>query len=450
MVKVSVIIPTYNRCTKLKRALKSVMLQTMQEFEIIIVNDASNDETYEYLEHVKGDKIRVIHNKMSKGCAGSRNIGIMHANGEYIAFLDDDDEFFPTKLETHLKVMIDDKIDVSYSDMLRVCRDGSIYYWKSPRLIKEEHFNNNIHDFCGMSLSMQQIMIRKQCFENVGFLDETSPNMEDVDFYQKVVEKCKIIHINEATTLYYDNAGVSENHCKTIISRILLAEKYSDVLFNVPDSISYQLNYVIFQIKMLALLAVPIKVTDYIRILQMKEMAWMKGLKKNDPQLCKILSEVLRLYREFDDNHDVTFFSQYAKKIIYEIEEYEKQKKSIGFFKVGDFSVADNLINNNDMFFWDNINILESDTQFTIRIYTNQSKLYFYSKISMEREIFITIVGREKSKFEVDGQKVYEVNKDEIKTVNFRKLMNKGWNEIMIHVKDDHDNILILQIQTGN
>src|SRR5215813_6292011 len=99
MPKVSVIIPTHNRAESIRSAITSVLNQTFQDFEIIIIDDASEDQTREVIANFNDTRIKVIHNQVSKGAAGSRNIGIMHSNCEYIAFLDDDDEWLPEKLK---------------------------------------------------------------------------------------------------------------------------------------------------------------------------------------------------------------------------------------------------------------------------------------------------------------------------------------------------------------
>src|SRR2546426_4401729 len=99
MPKVSVIIPTHNRAEFLRSAITSVLNQTFQDFEIIIIDDVSKDHTREVIANFNDARIKVIYNQVSKGAAGARNIAIMNSNCEYIAFLDDDDEWLPEKLK---------------------------------------------------------------------------------------------------------------------------------------------------------------------------------------------------------------------------------------------------------------------------------------------------------------------------------------------------------------
>src|SRR5678816_1113469 len=99
MPKVSVIIPTHNRAEFLRAAITSVLNQTFQDFEIVIIDDASKDHTQEVIANFNDARIKVIHNQISKGAAGSRNIALINTSCKYIAFLDDDDEWLPEKLK---------------------------------------------------------------------------------------------------------------------------------------------------------------------------------------------------------------------------------------------------------------------------------------------------------------------------------------------------------------
>jgi glycosyltransferase involved in cell wall biosynthesis len=99
---VSVVIPTLRRPKLLSRALDSVLAQTFQQIEVIVVLDGPDDETFTALRAVTDPRLRVFVNPRSLTAAGARNVGVSHARGEWIAFLDDDDEWLPAKLEKQI------------------------------------------------------------------------------------------------------------------------------------------------------------------------------------------------------------------------------------------------------------------------------------------------------------------------------------------------------------
>lgn len=107
--KVSVIIPTFGRPGLLKRAIKSVLEQTFQDFEIIVVDDNNPGEiktqTHEIIQDFNDERLRYVPHEINKGNAVARNTGINLAKGEYVAFLDDDDIFLPQKLEEHINIL---------------------------------------------------------------------------------------------------------------------------------------------------------------------------------------------------------------------------------------------------------------------------------------------------------------------------------------------------------
>jgi len=96
--KVSVIIPAYNQGLYLKEAIQSVLDQTYPNFDLVIVDDGSTDDTAEVVHRFRDQRIRYIYQE-NRGLSAARNTGIQHSDGELLTFLDSDDLFFPDKLE---------------------------------------------------------------------------------------------------------------------------------------------------------------------------------------------------------------------------------------------------------------------------------------------------------------------------------------------------------------
>src|SRR5262245_46961170 len=112
MPKVSVIIPTHNRADFLRDAIFSVLNQTFQDFEIIVVDDASTDNTSEVIGAFNDERIRYLRHDTNKGGSAARNTGILNSQCDYIAFLDDDDQWLPEKLAKQVDTLIASPPDV--------------------------------------------------------------------------------------------------------------------------------------------------------------------------------------------------------------------------------------------------------------------------------------------------------------------------------------------------
>src|SRR4029453_10807567 len=104
MPTVSRVIPTRNRCKRLLRTLQSALSQRAVDFEIVVVDDGSQDDTYETVTRLDEPRVRVVRHESPKGESGARNRGIVDARGDWIAFLDDDDFWAPDKLSCQLEV----------------------------------------------------------------------------------------------------------------------------------------------------------------------------------------------------------------------------------------------------------------------------------------------------------------------------------------------------------
>jgi len=102
--KVSIVVPTYNRADFLPKAIQSVLNQTYRDWEMIIVDDGSTDNTEEVVKGYKEERIRYIVHKYNLGLSAARNTGIKNSRGKYIALLDSDDEWFPEKISCQINI----------------------------------------------------------------------------------------------------------------------------------------------------------------------------------------------------------------------------------------------------------------------------------------------------------------------------------------------------------
>jgi glycosyltransferase involved in cell wall biosynthesis len=222
MSKVSVIIPTHNRAEFLRSAITSVLNQTFQDFEIIIIDDASKDHTQEVIANFNDTRIKVIHNQVSKGAAGARNIGIMNSNGEYTAFLDDDDEWLPEKLKIQTCLLDDSPPEV-----------GGVYTGYFEREKVGERVSICNPGVTGLSkdnfITTSSVLLRRECFEKCGLFDESMPTNSDYDMWIRISKKFSFKIIENALVKYciHEN-GLTLNHKKKAIGLEILFEKHGD------------------------------------------------------------------------------------------------------------------------------------------------------------------------------------------------------------------------------
>ena len=181
---VSVIIPTYNRAYLIDRAIQSVLNQSYQDFEMIIVDDGSTDDTKEVVtEFQEQDKrIRYIRHEKNKGGSAARNTGIKSAEGDYVAFLDDDDEWLPAKIEKQVVKFQDslDEVGVIYSGFFYVSdKTGKVISESVPTLRGNVYANL----LSGCILGSPTPLIRKTCFQKAGLYDDRLPSCQDWDMW---------------------------------------------------------------------------------------------------------------------------------------------------------------------------------------------------------------------------------------------------------------------------
>lgn len=189
---ISVIIPTYNRYTLLKRAIASVYEQTYLPKEIIIIDDGSTDDT----QLIQQDFPEIIYlYQPNRGVSSARNLGIQNANCKWIAFLDSDDEFHPQKLQKQV-VFHQENVDIlmSYTAEKWV-RDGKeVKIPKKYRKIGVDVFYENL-SYCNIAPS--SVMLHRKVLDNIGLFDESFWACEDYELWLRILMRFDVGLINE-------------------------------------------------------------------------------------------------------------------------------------------------------------------------------------------------------------------------------------------------------------
>ena len=232
---VSVVITTYHRKADcVREAIESALGQTYRNIEVIVVDDNGEGSPYssEIAKLCKSfDGVEYIKNKANSGAQFSRNIGILSAVGEYIAFLDDDDIWAPEKTEMQLGLFDDPDVGMVYCDgysfydddrsKLGVFREASLF--NRPISHELELFN----DYIG---STSQAIIKRDCFAAVGLFDCDMPARQDYELWLRISKRYKIVGTPEKLLYYRKHSGerISTNWSKCHESYKLILSKYRD------------------------------------------------------------------------------------------------------------------------------------------------------------------------------------------------------------------------------
>lgn len=194
---ISVIIPTYNRYSFLEKAAKSVLRQSFKDFEIIIVDDGSDDGTKKLVQSFCDKRIRYFYQE-NRGVSSARNKGVIESRGDLIAFLDSDDYWKGKKLEKQLKFMESTSSIISHTQELWYRRGKILNQKKEHRKCSGNLFAKSL-EMCSISIST--VMMKKSLFDGVGLFDVNLPACEDYDLWLRVTSRYPVFLLDEELTI---------------------------------------------------------------------------------------------------------------------------------------------------------------------------------------------------------------------------------------------------------
>jgi len=204
---ISVIIPTYNRAGYLPRAVDSVVNQTRPPDELIIVDDGSTDNTAVIVADIASRVLFPVHciHQENKGASAARNLGIHHARGDILCFLDSDDWWDYSKIELQLPVMLEDP---------NVCitHTREIWFRNGVRVNqKKKHAPGNGFIFSSCLkmcvIGMSTVMVRRELFEQYGLFDESLPCCEDYELWLRIARERPFVLVDHPLTLKEGGRG---------------------------------------------------------------------------------------------------------------------------------------------------------------------------------------------------------------------------------------------------
>lgn len=228
---VSVIIPTYNRAKLLSRSVKSVISQTYSKLEIIIIDDASTDNTEEVINNIKDSRIRYYKNIHNVGGGAARNIGINKSKGTLIAFLDSDDEWEKEKLQNQVNYIL---ANWESCDLV-FCGVRSIKQTESKSIILSETLPNEYGEISNKIFSgippaclLPGLLVKREKILLAGLFDERFKSSQDWDLLIRLSKICLVGSIPEIlfTIYYHHREKITKDPNNLIQGRELLLKKY--------------------------------------------------------------------------------------------------------------------------------------------------------------------------------------------------------------------------------
>lgn len=213
---VSIILPTYRRQLLLPRAISSVVCQTYANWELIVVDDEPSGDTCDVVAAFGDKRVRYVGHSLNKGLSAARNTGIRAALGEFIAFLDDDDEFLERKLERQVSELLargDIGVVLSFEEIKSSRGDTSLRRIRLDGDVRKALLQEDL-------VRMQLLMVRRECFERVGFFDERLRHHEDYDMTLRLARAYRFYTVPEPLIRIIETPGSLSANTRNRISAL--------------------------------------------------------------------------------------------------------------------------------------------------------------------------------------------------------------------------------------
>lgn len=225
---ISVIIPVYNREKTVKQAIESVLMQTVSDIEVIVVDDGSTDASELVIKSISDKRLQYVKQKNSGACA-ARNKGIKIAKGQYIAFHDSDDIWHKKKLEKQMRIFKKYDPDVVFCKLNQIRNNGMVI--QMPQKI-EEGFLNPVKNLFG--IGTQTIIAKREVLRDFTF-DHSLPRFQEFELLYRISQKYSIYCLNEGLVDYYiGNDSISRNPSKLYEACEIINHKHPELKLKYP------------------------------------------------------------------------------------------------------------------------------------------------------------------------------------------------------------------------
>ena len=229
MPMITVVLPSYNSMRYIAETMETVLNQTYQDFEVLVVNDGSTDGTPNWVDQLsqREPKVRMV-SQANQGLAGARCTGVINARGKYIAFIDDDDLWEPTKLEKQVNSLeSNSQAGLCYTWTALADSNGKA----TGRVIASNAEGNVWQQMTEMNIVCcgSTPMIRRSCFDEVGLFDHQISPSDDWDMWWRIAAKYEFTVIKEPLIRYRQHPNNSSKKCDHMLatSRILIERNFA-------------------------------------------------------------------------------------------------------------------------------------------------------------------------------------------------------------------------------
>jgi glycosyltransferase involved in cell wall biosynthesis len=215
MPKVSVVVPTYNRAHLLRTCLESIARQTYHDFEIVVVDDGSADDTTEVVAAFA--PLARYFWQENQGIPGALNRGVREARGEYVSFVASDDALVAEALEAEVRVLQENpSVGLVYGQAWEMNEKGRVISVRKPGFAQGSYIRSGREEIRDLlfadHITCSTVMVRRSCLDDVGLFDpKYSPLGEDWDMWTRIAKKYDVAYIAKPLGIYLDHAGPAGN-----------------------------------------------------------------------------------------------------------------------------------------------------------------------------------------------------------------------------------------------
>lgn len=198
MKNASVVLPCYNGAQWIAEAIESVLAQTFEDFELVIIDDGSTDNSKEIVaSHLRDERIRYIHQE-NRGFSTAINRGIKESGGNLVGFIGHDDSWMPNKLELQVKHFSEHKdVDLVHTNYCSIDSQGRIIGVRDIRIPDDSSKKEIVEQlFLSNFIGFETVLVRRKCFDEIGFFDERMMGFSDHDMWLRIAGRFNIAYID--------------------------------------------------------------------------------------------------------------------------------------------------------------------------------------------------------------------------------------------------------------